>query len=783
MSVVSCALSMGAQLSLCPDTLLQREIIESALIHSALPLHNEKSWNEYSSRQLASDSTLLAEKLELVYSTMPTSRAIGSADDPDYATYGRAQVSIDLKGADWSQWDRIAFDVFPMCPGMRVVNINVALLLKNDKQHRADIKNLAHLVNLRNYACNHCHLDLKDIERNSVDRLLLYVDNKGLDITTGDSARYSIANLRLLTLKYQEKTSGWDVPDDKIIYSYSGYDVHGEKSALVSPDIAVEGKDFVLLDANGQVQYRGKAEVKETAIGKFGVLDFSAMSHPGIYQLQIGDHISKDFPIASDILINSQWRVLNFIFCQRCGYPVPGVHGRCHTDLFCAYDGILLPYSGGWHDAGDLSQQTLQTAETAMALLECYQALKDNNPALAARMREEAEWGLDFVLRCRYGDGYHASSMGLLHWLDGRVGTYDDITSVRVSNTAFDNFIYAAVEAYAAMTLGHDSMMQQHLRRIAIEDYKYAIDKYQAEGCDVFTQPFEHTYSTSPSQYFATVSWASSLMYKLTGESKYAQIAVEEGDKFLKCQQISQIGDRGYSGFFFRDESCRSVMHSVHQSREQVYMQALDALCSTQPEHPKCSQWRQAMRLHGDYLLSLQPVTAPYGMIASGLYKIDEWTDSKAFSTLHQFVDEGSVPSFRQQIEKAEKVGDGYVLRRFPIWVNIYNGNNVTALAQAKAAAICGKALGDSALIDLVRQQVYWILGKNPFGQSLIYGEGDNYPQMDSFSSGEITGEMPVGIRCLDEEDVPYWPSTNNACYKEVWVSAAAKYLSLVSSL
>lgn len=52
---------------------------------------------------------------------------------------------------------------------------------------------------------------------------------------------------------------------------------------------------------------------------------------------------------------------------------------------------------------------------------------------------------------------------------------------------------------------------------------------------------------------------------------------------------------------------------------------------------------------------------------------------------------------------------------------------------------------------------------------------------MDSFSSGEITGEMPVGIRTLNDDDSPYWPQTNNACYKEVWVTTAGKWLSLLS--
>ena len=89
--------------------------------------------------------------------------------------------------------------------------------------------------------------------------------------------------------------------------------------------------------------------------------------------------------------------------------------------------------------------------------------------------------------------------------------------------------------------------------------------------------------------------------------------------------------------------------------------------------------------------------------------------------------------------------------------------------------------LKDKELLDIGLEQLYWTVGKNPFGQSLIYGEGHNYPQLNTFSSGEMTGEMPVGIHTLGNDDVPYWPQTNNACYKEVWITSAGKWLSLIA--
>lgn len=143
------------------------------------------------------------------------------------------------------------------------------------------------------------------------------------------------------------------------------------------------------------------------------------------------------------------------------------------------HDGRSISYSGGWHDAGDLSQQTLQTGDVTFALLEAYNKQRNINPALAARLREEAEWGVEFILKNRYGDGYRASSMGLLIWQDGVFNTLDDISSVRVQNMAFDNFLYAGYEAYASMTLDNDPMLQEYLLRVAEEDFAFAMEKFK----------------------------------------------------------------------------------------------------------------------------------------------------------------------------------------------------------------------------------------------------------------------------------------------------------------
>ena len=167
----------------------------------------------------------------------------------------------------------------------------------------------------------------------------------------------------------------------------------------------------------------------------------------------------------------------------------------------------------------------------------------------------------------------------------------------------------------------------------------------------------------------------------------------------------------------------------------------------------------------------------------SNIINKNEYEDEDGFSRLHLWAPQNARELYDLQLQEGVRVDENHYVRRFPIWFSIFNGNEAVLLSAGKAAVLCGKILHDDTLIDIGREQLYWTVGKNPFCQSLIYGEGHRYPSMDSFSSGEIVGEIPVGIRSLGNADIPYFPMTNNACYKEVWLTSAGKWLSLLAEM
>jgi hypothetical protein len=110
-------------------------------------------------------------------------------------------------------------------------------------------------------------------------------------------------------------------------------------------------------------------------------------------------------------------------------------------------------------------------------------------------------------------------------------------------------------------------------------------------------------------------------------------------------------------------------------------------------------------------------------------------------------------------------------------------GNFGVLLSQAKALAAAGRALGDSAALDLAQRQAHWVVGRNPFAQSTMYGEGYDWAQQYSVSSGDFVGSLPVGMQSRGNTDLPYWPSQNMYVYKEVWVHSTSRWLWLIADL
>jgi hypothetical protein len=138
--------------------------------------------------------------------------------------------------------------------------------------------------------------------------------------------------------------------------------------------------------------------------------------------------------------------------------------------------------------------------------------------------------------------------------------------------------------------------------------------------------------------------------------------------------------------------------------------------------------------------------------------------------------------SYRKQVLTGIPLGKGHYLRLFPVWMD-YRGHFGTILPQAQALAAAGLLRNDQASADLAEHQLEWIIGKNPFAESTMYGEGDDFVPLYTPSSGDMVGGLPVGIETRGEKDVPYWPVQSTWTYKEIWGHPPTNWLWLLSAI
>ena len=789
------------------DKKLKEDIRNTGYVHSPLPLDYSKSFEAYGLKKKVTDSIMLCD-METIdkwshkgiggVSVTPERKVTGKSSLRLVAPttvdtflswgigFGTSMASYDVGGANWEKYNRIKFYIYPHCEGARSIYLN--LIVENDgavkipdKYEREGI----HEINLVNDQWNECFVEMTELPRDKVTKISFAIEVFGKERTMGDSLKFDIDAVSLQTVPNPEVVTGWMPAENRIIYSTTGYGTQSVKSAIVR--VKNHQNKYQLVDNANKVVHSGNIQSKKTRIGNFETVDFSDFKHEGQYRIRVGSVTTQPFYINKNIWDNSAWRVLNFMFCERCGYPVPEKHGVCHADLNGTFNGKIFPFNGGWHDAADMSQQSLQSGEIAYSFLELAAKAKEKrNTDLYNRLMEEALWGIDYVLKTRLGNGFRAQTWGTNLWTDGYIGTKDDSSrrrKIRIHDRAFENFVFAGIEAYASMHIEKDKMLKENLRKVAIEDFDFAAKRFDSVGFAELTGGGggDHAAMASNSQCMANISYAATLMYKLTGEKRYADHAAKAIEYTLQCQRVDPLRDSNKTrGFFYRDLEKKSIVHYTHQSRDYIFMQALIALCETQPNHPDYKKWEGSIRLHAEYLKNIFQYVQPYGMIPSGVYHIDEVKDSVNFYKVQVGIRSGATEDYKKQLENGVKLDDEHYLRVFPVWFS-FRGNAAVHLATGKSAALCGKFLKDKELTNIAEQQLFFIVGKNPFGQSLIWGEGSNYAQQYTALPGETVGEIPVGMQSRFNEDTPYWPQFNTATYKEIWGSSAGRWLSLIA--
>ncbi len=743
---------------------LNKETIETKLLDD---MESLDTWQFKGKGQMSlTDERSIDGKHSIRLST--TTKTAEDEIPADKRLYGEVCVNRKVNGEDWRDYNRLSFWVYPDLPGWYVVNLRVRLYNEGEKKmpEWKGFYHVYHCFDLKNEKWNHVVWEIADLPRDKVTGVEFWRRRQSNEPGASDVMTFDIDHLELQKVE-ADHYEGWDVWPGRISFSHTGYQSGATKKAIASD---LTAKEFKLISKqSGQTVLQKPVETVTSTIGQFQVMDFTEIRDNGTYVIQAGDTVTEPFSIDDNIWDETIYKAINFFYCERCGTDIPGIHRACHRDWLGLHGDKKIVINGGWHDAGDLSQGLGNTSNATYAMLTLAERLRDRDrrTVLSDRLIEEAKWGLDWILKTSFSDGYRInwSTMGL--WTNGIIGDNDDITSNAV-NRPYSNFITARVEALASKVLKQsDPDLAAHCLKRAVADWEFAVAKLG-----------------DPKQIhirLSSLAILSSLeLFEATGQQKYADKALELAKIVLDSQQKSFLPGLNVplTGFFYVNASKNSLEHNQHQSHEQRPIAALAKLCKTFPQHPDWIKWYSTVVLHSEFFQKeMAKLTAPYNLLPNSIYTTEEYL--RVSGNIDDYQDR-----FKEQVLNGFKVGDKYYVRVFPVQpLSTFRGNCGTVLGQTRAIAEAAHLRNNLELADLCQQQLHWMIGRNPFSQSLMYGEGYDYAPQYSAMSGDITGSLPVGIKARENYDLPYWPVHNFANYKEVWVIPVFNWIWLMRDL
>lgn len=659
---------------------------------------------------------------------------------------------------DWSGFNRLSFWVYVHPTSM--MTYCLFLNIENEgTRYGATVPDNSHFIqDLKPGEWNHVMFEIPHLER---DKITLFEINqmlRGHDPEDEGIVTYDIDQIELQRVE-ADQYEGWNVSPGKIAFSHIGYRPGDKKIALAGEG---SGKNFQLIDNKNNVVYSGEVLEVDNINGKFNQLNFSEFHEPGKYQIRCGDLLSDPFPIDEDIWLNPVFKAINFFYCERCGYFVPGIHRECHKDWqgFRGEDKKII--NGGWHDAGDLSQGSWRTSMSVLSMMSNLENLENRKETseLAERLRSEIEWGLDWLLKTRFGKGFHMSFSVMRIYTDNKTGTIDDVVSP-AKNVPWENFLAAAVQCKAAMMFDKtDPDLAGKARIAAIEDWQDAVDSRNIwDNAD-----------------YREASWgatSSILLGKMTGDEKYNDYAVRFGDLIIRCQEQTFRDSIPVTGYFYENTDRQKVIHNYHAAFEEAPIIALAMLCNTLPEHRNWISWYSAAVLHSEFFMKRGSlIAAPYSLLPNSVWREAEIMEVK---------DDTVRGDMLRQFNDGTRLTKDWVLRTFPIYRDgLFHGNTNIHMSSAWALAEASRLRNDTAGMQLVGKQFQWIFGANPFGQSLMYGVGYDFAPQFAYCLKDVVGSLPVGMDCMSG-DMPHWSSTNTATSKEIWVEPVNRFLGAVS--
>lgn len=710
---------------------------------------------------------------EMTFNQKQTMKIKTSTDIEDMRPRPSSSIHISLDKQNWNEFNRFSVWVYPKSIGFQNFYFHFSIISTTDS--------VMHAPSLTPNEWNHISFEIPLLKREEVTKIMMGPLLMGCPPEALPEIEVYFSDVKIQKIA-EDYVLGWDL-EDRIAYSHPGYLVEYEKKALIQH---IKTNHFSLVDKDGQTVFERSIEWMNNEFGKFGVLDFTEFKMQGEYKVVVNNKETEYFLIHNNVYDSSIWKSIHFLKSLRCGDDIEGIHSTCHITHHTAHpDGRLVSDNGGWHDAGDVSQFEICTAEMAHALVDLSKSVKDSDPTLYKRLLEEARWGLNWLLKTHFKDGYRALSVHYSVWRKNHLDGFDVLDPSNTKfpkNTAengpFENFLAAASLAAGAKAFQElDSVFANWCLRTAQADFEFGLDGYKK---GIYTK----RWGKGPEvQVVGALLLAASELFEVTKDNQYIHIAASYTKILSDSQQSTYPNwDRPLRGFFFEDPTHKTLFTFEHRGHEQTPITGLVRLAEVAPNHPDKHKWEAVLNLYKEYCIQSAEIASPFGLMPSHVYQFDK-LNMERFTIPQSYREKYDIDQhMKEQIQEGIQLNDDVFLRMFPVAIQ-RRGFHATLLSKTKALSSIGKYFKDKKALQLALQQLEWILGKNPFASSTMYGEGHNYHPLYVAFSRQIVGALPVGIETYEQFDKPYWPVINDAVYKEVWGHTTGKYLWVLADI
>ncbi len=693
--------------------------------------------------------------------------------------YNTSAVLDFEEPVDWSDYNRLSLWVY-VHPGSEGVENYFSVSFNCDDLPEPELltPNAVNYVHsLKAGQWNRVLWEIPELPRHRVTGFSVTYVGIGHGFGKMGTARFDIDRLSVERVDV-EKYEGWEVLPGKISYCHTGYAPEDRKTAMAcNQDI----QDFQLIDENGNVVLSKPVHHEKNDRGSYQLFDFTELRKEGTYRIRAGAITTGPFRISQNVWRPPMEKAVNFFYTERCGFHVPGLHDVCHQDWQGTYNGETKVINGGWHDAGDMSQGARHAGVAIYGMLELAGRLaaRGNDPGLLALVADEAKWGLKWLLKTRFSEGHRIYWSFMRVFTDNETGTVDDVI-VPARNIPWINFMSAAAEAYAYRIFREtDPEFARACLDTAKKDWNAAMMALP-DGWEKEEHASAFSRVTHPLNFASWGAVSSLHLYRITGDAGYSEKAAVFGRMVLNHQETSFVEGIPVTGYFYENPEEKTFDHfSPYAAFRLSPVVALAELCKTLPDHEDWIKWYGAVTLHSEYFLKRGTAySSPYNLLPVSLYTESEIQgDVPGLGFEETRADEQTRQLLLQQIREGVRLSEDHYLRRFMIQTgNMSNGSTSIRLSRAVELALAYSLRNDLAGERLVTRQIEWILGANPFSQSLMYGEGYDYAPHFSVSLGNIVGSLPIGIESMSE-DKPQWYTTNNVAAKEVWVVTVGRFL------